>query len=47
MVTEGPGVVDDDDDVAVVVVMGCRGGARSSRALTVPATWGSPRSSRM
>lgn len=40
MLPEGPGVV-------VVVVMGCLGGARSSRAFTVPATWGSPRSSRM
>ena len=27
--------------------MGCLGGARLSRAPTVPATWGSPRSSRM
>lgn len=43
-VTEGPGVV---HDVVVVVVTGCRRGARSSRVLTVPATWGSPRSSRM
>lgn len=44
MVMEDPGAVDDD---VVVVVTGCRGGARSSRALTVPATWGSPCSSRM
>lgn len=45
MVTEGPGMV--DDVVVVVVVTGCRGGARLSSAPTVPATWGSPRSSRM
>lgn len=31
----------------VAGAMGCRGGANSNSALTVPATWGSPRSSRM
>lgn len=38
MLTEAP---------VVAVVMGCLGGANSNSALTVLATWGSPRSSKM
>lgn len=45
MVTDGPGGV--DGVVGVAAVLECRGGARLSRAPTVTATWGSPRSSRM